>query len=135
YPSSVLKPPSPRADSDAVVERPAGTELLAFEGEVALIIGKPARSVSLDRAWEHVGYVTAANDIGLYDYRAQDKGSNPRSKSRDGYTPIGPELIDAQSIDHKALRLRTWVNGGVVQDDGNSDEELMCPPGQIVAEL
>ena len=92
YPSYFIKATSTLAESDGVVERPAGTELLAFEGEVALIIGKPARNVSLDKAWEHVGYVTAANDIGLYDYRAQDKGSNTRSKSRDGYTPIGQSL-------------------------------------------
>src|SRR5699024_2444235 len=79
YPSYFIKATTTLAESGGVVERPAGTELLAFEGEVALIIGKPARNVSLDKAWEHVGYVTASNDIGLYDYRAQDKGSNTRS--------------------------------------------------------
>ena len=135
YPSYFIKATSTLAESDGVVERPAGTELLAFEGEVALIIGKPARNVPLDKAWEHVGYVTAANDIGLYDYRAQDKGSNTRSKSRDGYTPIGPELIDAQSIDPKSLRLRTWVNGDVVQEDGTSDQDLIFPLAQFVADL
>src|SRR5690625_4430801 len=75
YPSYFIQATSTLAESGGVVERPAGTELLAFEGEVALIIGKRARNVSLDKAWEHVGYVTAANDIVLYEYRAQDKGS------------------------------------------------------------
>ena len=95
----------------ASIERPAGTELLAFEGEIALVIGTAARRVALDDAWAHVGWVTAANDFGLYDLRANDKGSNVRSKGGDGFTPIGPTLLDARAIDPAALRLRTWVNG------------------------
>ena len=47
-PSYFLKATSTLAESGGVVERPAGTELLAFEGEIALIIGKPARNVTLD---------------------------------------------------------------------------------------
>ncbi len=105
----------------------AGTELLAFEGEIALIIGAPAKDVSLEEAWKHVAFVTASNDVGLYDYRAADKGSNTRSKSRDGYTPIGPRLIDAQAIDPKQLRLRTWVNGELVQEGDTSDAEMIFP--------
>lgn len=134
-PSYFLKATSTLAESYGVVERPEGTELLAFEGEIALIIGTPARNVSLEDAWKHVAYVTASNDIGLYDYKVQDKGSNTRSKSRDGYTPIGPELIDAQEIDPKGLRLRTWVNGEVVQEGTSSDEDLIFPLAQFVADL
>ncbi|MGX4761426.1 fumarylacetoacetate hydrolase family protein [Corynebacterium minutissimum] len=134
-PSYFLKATSTLAESGQVVQRPAGTELLAFEGEIALIIGTPARHVSLEEAWKHVAYVTASNDIGLYDYKVQDKGSNTRSKSRDGYTPIGPELIPAQDIDPKALRLRTWVNGEIVQEGTSSDEDLIFPLAQFVADL
>ncbi len=71
-PSYFLKATSTLAESGGVVERPAGTELLAFEGEIALIIGKAARNVSLAEAWDYVAYVTASNDLGIYDYRAQD---------------------------------------------------------------
>lgn len=134
-PSYFLKATSTLAESGGVVERPAGTELLAFEGEIALIIGKPARNVTLDEAWGHVAYVTASNDLGLYDYRAQDKGSNTRSKSRDGYTPIGPMLIDAQTIDPASLRLRTWVNGELAQEGTSSEKDLIFPLAQFVADL
>src|SRR6187401_2898974 len=64
YPSYFLKPSSSVAASGGVAERPAGAELLAFEAEIALIIGTTARSVSLEQAWDHVGWVTAANDLG-----------------------------------------------------------------------
>ncbi|WP_230101202.1 fumarylacetoacetate hydrolase family protein [Microbacterium sp. Bi98] len=132
-PSYFFKPASSVGVSGGTVERPAGTELLAFEGEIALVIGTPARRVSLDDAWSHVGWVTASNDLGLYDLRANDKGSNVRSKGGDGYTPLGPELIDARAIDPAALRVRAWVNGDLRQDDTTAG--LIFPLAQLVADL
>jgi 5-oxopent-3-ene-1,2,5-tricarboxylate decarboxylase / 2-hydroxyhepta-2,4-diene-1,7-dioate isomerase len=132
-PSYFLKPSSSLAPSGATIERPAGTELLAFEGEIALVIGEPARRVSPADGWRHVASVTAANDFGLYDLRAADKGSNVRSKGGDGYTPLGPEHIDAASVDPAALRVRTWVNGRLVQDD--TSDTLLFPFGQLIADL
>ena len=132
-PSYFFKPASSVGVSGGTVERPAGTELLAFEGEIALVIGTTARHVSLDDAWSHVGWVTASNDLGLYDLRANDKGSNVRSKGGDGYTPLGPELIDARSVDPAALRVRAWVNGELRQDDTTAG--LIFPLAQLVADL
>ncbi|WP_136587089.1 fumarylacetoacetate hydrolase family protein [Microbacterium hydrothermale] len=132
-PSYFFKPSSSLAPSGAEIVRPAGTELLAFEGEIALVIGEPARWVTPDAAWSHVASVTAANDFGLYDLRANDKGSNVRSKGGDGYTPLGPALIDAREVDPTALRLRTWVDGALVQDDTTAG--LIFSLAQIVADL
>ncbi len=132
-PSYFFKVSSSVCGTNATLKRPAGTELLAFEGEIALVIGKPARHVALERAWEHVEWVTAANDFGLYDLRANDKGSNVRSKGGDGYTPIGPELIAAAGLDPAALRVRTWVNGDLVQHD--TTEGLLFDLRQFVADL
>lgn len=132
-PSYFFKPASSLAGTDGVVERPAGTELLAFEGEIALVMGTAARRVAVDEAWSHVASVTASNDLGLYDLRANDKGSNVRSKGGDGYTPVGPDLIDASTVDPAALRVRTWVNGELAQDDTTSG--LLFPLPQLVADL
>ena len=132
-PSYFLKPSSSVAASGSTLERPAGTELLAFEGEIALVIGEPARRVSPADGWTHVASVTAANDFGLYDLRAADKGSNVRSKGGDGFTPLGPTLIDAASIDPAGLRVRTWVNGELVQED--TSDTLLFPFGRLVADL
>lgn len=133
HPSYFLKPSSSVAASGGTVERPGGTELLAFEGEIALVIGPPARRVALEDAWSHVAWVTAANDLGLYDLRANDKGSNVRSKGGDGYTPLGPSLIDARAIDPATLRVRTWLNGALVQDDTAAG--MIFPLAQLVADL
>jgi 5-oxopent-3-ene-1,2,5-tricarboxylate decarboxylase/2-hydroxyhepta-2,4-diene-1,7-dioate isomerase len=132
-PSYFLKPSSSVAATGDVIERPAGTELLAFEGEVALVIGTAARHVAVGDAWAHVAWVTAGNDFGLYDLRANDKGSNLRSKGGDGFTPLGPALIDARTVSPDGLRVRTWVDGALAQDDTTAD--LLFPLTQLVADL
>src|SRR5699024_2020703 len=104
-------------------------------GEIALVIGRAAKNVSVENAWSHVASVTASNDFGIYDYRAADKGSNLRNKGRDGYTPVGPRLIDARGVEPTELRVRTWVNGSLAQEDGTSDEQLIFPLSQFVADL
>jgi len=133
HPSYFFKPSSSVAGSGSTIERPAGTELLAFEGEIALIVGTAAHRVSADQAWDAIGWVTAGNDFGLYDLRANDRGSNVRSKGGDGFTPLGPRLIDARSVDPTALRIRTWVNGELAQEGTTAD--LIFSFAQIVADL
>ncbi|MFF3595559.1 fumarylacetoacetate hydrolase family protein [Kitasatospora indigofera] len=133
HPSYFLKPSSSVAASGGEVERPAGTERLTCEGEVALVIGSTARRVGREEAWSHVGWVSAANDLGVAELRAQDHGSNLRSKGGDGFTPLGPRLIDAGTLDPAALRVRTWVNGALVQEDTTAG--LLFPLAQIVADL
>ncbi|WP_427171334.1 fumarylacetoacetate hydrolase family protein [Arthrobacter sp. 92] len=132
-PSYFLKPSTSLSPGGGSVERPAGCELLGFEGEVALIIGTTARRVTPDQAWNHVGYVTAANDLGVYDLRYADKGSNLRSKGGDGFTPVGPGLIPADDVEPGGLRVRTWINGRLAQED--TTDTLLFPFSRLVADL
>src|ERR1700733_4057424 len=134
WPSYFLKPPSTLAADGDPVLRPPWCELLAFEGEVALIIGTRASRVSAADAWEHVRWVTAANDFGVYDLRHADSGSNVRSKGIDGYTPLGPGLLDARAIDPERIRLRTWVNGELAQEAVSGDD-LLFSFADIVADI
>jgi 2-keto-4-pentenoate hydratase/2-oxohepta-3-ene-1,7-dioic acid hydratase in catechol pathway/regulator of RNase E activity RraA len=132
-PSYFFKPSSSIAPSGATLERPAGTQLLAFEGEIALVVGQRVRRVAPESGWAAISAVTAANDFGIYDLRGADKGSNVRSKGGDGFTPLGPLLIPAGAVGPAALRVRTWLNGTLVQDD--STEGLLFTFGQLVADL
>ena len=134
WPSYFLKPSSSLAESGDPVARPPGCELLAFEGEVALVIGRRARRVSRADGWDHVAWVTAANDFGVYDLRYADRGSNVRSKGIDGFTPLGPRLIDARAVGLATLRLRTWVNGSLAQDAWPA-RDMLFGFGDIVADL
>jgi 2-keto-4-pentenoate hydratase/2-oxohepta-3-ene-1,7-dioic acid hydratase in catechol pathway/regulator of RNase E activity RraA len=129
YPSYFFKPPSSISGDGATVERPHGCELLAYEGEIAVVIGRRARRVDAAEAWSHVSHVAAANDLGVYDLRYADRGSNVHSKGWDGCTPLGP-LADATGLDPAALRIVTRVNGTVVQE-GRTDELLFSLPALV----
>jgi 5-oxopent-3-ene-1,2,5-tricarboxylate decarboxylase/2-hydroxyhepta-2,4-diene-1,7-dioate isomerase len=132
-PSYFFKPASSlAADGDPIV-RPQGCELLCYEGEVALVIGTAARRVSVEDAAAHIGWIAAANDVGVYDLRWADRGSNVLAKGQDGFTPIGPRLVPASELDLGNLVLRTYVNGEVVQEASTS--ELIFTFAQLVADL
>ncbi|GLZ41346.1 fumarylacetoacetate hydrolase family protein [Actinokineospora sp. NBRC 105648] len=129
-PSYFVKPPSSLSWSGRDLVRPKGTVLSAFEGEIAVVIGKTAYQVPRSEALDHVAGVTAANDFGVHDLRYADRGSNLRSKGADGYTPVGPALLDPRTAD---LTLRTWVNGTLVQEA--KVDELLFDFAYLIADL
>nr|WP_232292011.1 fumarylacetoacetate hydrolase family protein [Frankia sp. QA3] len=133
FPSYFLKPPSSLSEAGSAVTRPRGCELLAFEGEIALVVGERVRNVPRELAWSCVRALTAANDFGVYDLRYADRGANVRSKGADEFTPIGPRLLDARLVDPAQLRLRTWVNNELVQDATTA--ELLFGFDLLVADL
>lgn len=132
-PSYFLKAPSTLSAHGAPVVRPLGCELLAFEGEIALVMRAVPKNVDRDEAWSYVTAVTAANDFGVYDLRYADPGSNVHSKGWDGFTPIGPTYLDASAVDPASLRVRTWVNGELAQDADSID--LIFSPEFVIADL
>jgi 5-oxopent-3-ene-1,2,5-tricarboxylate decarboxylase/2-hydroxyhepta-2,4-diene-1,7-dioate isomerase len=131
-PSYFLKPVSSLARSGDPVMRPRGTHLLGVEGEIAAIIGRRARHVAPEQGADHVGWFAPANDVGLYDMRWADRGSNLFSKGQDGFTPIGTPVA-AELLDPHGLTVRTRVNGVIVQEDSSAN--LIFPVGLLVADL
>jgi 2-keto-4-pentenoate hydratase/2-oxohepta-3-ene-1,7-dioic acid hydratase in catechol pathway/regulator of RNase E activity RraA len=132
--SYFLKPPSALTASGEPVERPPDCDLLAFEGEIALVIGTRASRVPRDDAWSHVAWVTAANDFAVYDLRYADRGGNVRSKGIDRLTPLGPCLLDAREIDQAQLRICTWLNGKLVQE-ARTGEDMLFGFDDMIADL
>ena len=130
-PSYFLKPTTSLSGGGDVV-RPQGTELLAFEGEIAVIIGSRARNVTPDEATAAIGWYAPANDFGLHDFRWADRGSNVMAKGQDGYTPLGPAM-PAAGVDPAELHLTATVNGEVRQDTTGAD--LIFSFAQLVADL
>ena len=131
-PSYFLKPVSSVAASGDAVARPRGTELLAIEGEIAAIVGRRARHVAPEHGAEHIGWFAPANDVGLYDMRWADRGSNLLSKGQDRFTPIGAP-VPADRVDPERLTLGTRVNGELIQEDSSAN--MIFPFGLLVADL
>jgi 5-oxopent-3-ene-1,2,5-tricarboxylate decarboxylase/2-hydroxyhepta-2,4-diene-1,7-dioate isomerase len=99
--------------------RPANTQYLNYEGEVAAIVGRPMRNVAPADVWDHLAGFAPANDVGCHDFRDTDAGSMLRVKGQDGFCPIGPGLV--RGVDVRASVLRTYVNGRVVQEGAVSE--------------
>lgn len=134
FPSYRLKPPSSLADRGGEAVLPDGCRQVGFGGQVALVIGEPARSVRPDDGLDHVAAVTAADDLVVLDLRHVDGGSDLRAGGGDGFTPVGPRLLDAHRVDLSALVVRTWHNGHLVQEAAVADD-LLFPFGLLVADL
>ncbi|MEW2080424.1 fumarylacetoacetate hydrolase family protein [Streptomyces sp. NPDC005283] len=118
-PTYFHKPTSSLNAHQGAVVRPGGCKWLNYEGEVAIVIGRTCRNVAPDRAGEYIAGYTIANDFGLHDFRDTDAGSMLRVKGSDTLCPLGPGLVT--DWDFHGKRLRTYVNGEVVQD-GSTDE-------------
>ena len=118
-PTWFQKPVSALNAHGGAVVRPANCHYLNYEGEVAIVIGRTARNITLDTAAEYIAGYSIANDFGLHDFRDTDAGSMLRVKGADTFCPIGPGLITDWDFRNKTMR--TLVNGEIRQD-GSTDE-------------
>ena len=103
------------------VVRPQRCRFLNYEGEIAIVIGKPTYDISPAEAAGHIAGYTIANDYGLHDFRDTDAGSMLRVKGSDTLCPVGPGLVT--DWDFRDKRIRTLVNGKVAQDGNTSEME------------
>jgi len=132
-PSYFMKPPTTLNGHRGALRRPKGARFLNYEGEVAVVIGTRMHGVSQDTVLDHVAGYAVANDVGLHDFRHADRGSMLRVKGQDGFCPIGPELVPASEFDPTSFEIRTYLNGGVVQQGSAAD--LIWPISYLLADL
>jgi 5-oxopent-3-ene-1,2,5-tricarboxylate decarboxylase/2-hydroxyhepta-2,4-diene-1,7-dioate isomerase len=133
-PSYFLKPPSSLSAHRRPVARPRGCRFLNYEGELAVVIGERCSDTSIADALRYVRGYTVANDWGVHDFRHADRGSMLRVKGQDGFCPLGPVLVDADDVDPEDLTIRTYVNGGLVQE-GSTADDLMFSVAYQIADL
>ncbi len=90
-----------------------------YECELAVVIGRRVRDISVADALKCVLGYTAANEVTA---RKWAKVSQIRGKSFDRFCPLGPAIVTADEIpDPQKLRLTTTLNGEVMQDGNTSD--------------
>lgn len=102
---------------DAIVLPPQSSQV-EHEGELAVVIGKIAKSVSADRALEYVFGYTIGNDVTARDLQHSD-GQWARAKGFDTFCPLGP--IVETDFDELGGTLITRVNGDVRQSGALDD--------------
>ena len=116
-PRFALKPSTSVIGEADLVRLPASSSQVEFEGELAVVIGSPARNVAAENALRHVFGYAAANDVTARDHYRAD-GEAARAKGYDSFCPLGPWVETV--LDPAELRIVTRVNGEVRQDGSTS---------------
>ena len=108
--------------------RPPGVGFMHYECELTVVVGRTARKVRRDDAYDFIAGYSVANDYAIRDYLENWYRPNLRVKNRDTCTPLGPWRVDAADIaDPMQLGLRTMVNGKLTQS-GNTRDMIFTIP-------
>lgn len=114
FPSSVIGP-------DANILLPSPGSQVDYEVELAIVIGRPGRTIARGDAMDHVFGYTVINDVSARDvqFRAHQMDLG---KGFDTFCPMGPWIVTRDEVpDPAAVRVRSWVNGELRQDASTSE--------------
>jgi 2-keto-4-pentenoate hydratase/2-oxohepta-3-ene-1,7-dioic acid hydratase in catechol pathway len=105
---------------------PAVSDMVDYEGELAMVIGRRCQNVPAARALEVVAGYTVINDVSARDWQWRSP-TFTLGKSFDTHAPCGPELVTGDELgDPGALGIRTWVNDELRQDSTTADLIFGC---------
>jgi len=130
----------------AMIQLPHASDKVDYEAELAFVIGREAKGVSADRAFDHVAGYTIVNDVTARDLQAREK-QWARAKGLDTFAPCGPWLVTPDELgDPHALDIELRVNGELRQQSNTSDlifkipqlvefisQDLTLRPGDIIS--
>ncbi|WP_395703045.1 fumarylacetoacetate hydrolase family protein [Aquabacterium sp.] len=113
------------------VVKPRVSDTLDWEGELAVIIGRPGRDIPAERAWEHVAGYSIYNDVSVREWQFHAK-QIASGKNFEGTGPFGPWMVTADEIEPgRPLRLQTRLNGEVLQDSHTG--HMIFPVPRLIA--
>ena len=117
-PLMFLKPNTSVVGPGDPVFYPRQSQEVHYEGELAVVIGRICRDVPAERAADVIFGYTVGNDVTARDLQRKD-GQFTRAKGFDSFCPLGPWI--ETELDVSDLRVRTFLNGDVVQDGSTKD--------------
>ncbi len=112
-----LKPNTSIVGPNAPIVLPPSSSEVHYEGELAVVIGRPCKDVAAARAGEVILGYTVANDVTARDQQRHD-GQWTRAKSYDTFCPLGP-WIETQ-LDASDVEITTEVDGEQKQNSRSS---------------
>ncbi len=94
-----------------------------YEAELAIVLGRECRNATRANAMDFVLGYTCANDVSARDWQRDFGGGQwNHAKSFDTFCPLGPVLVTKDEIPNpNALRIRSILNGTVMQDSSTAD--------------
>ncbi|MEV0079982.1 fumarylacetoacetate hydrolase family protein [Nocardia neocaledoniensis] len=116
---------------DDIVLPPESTQV-DYEGELAVVIGRPGRRIAEADAAEYVLGYSTANDITMRDFQYKTH-QWMQGKAWQASTPLGPSLVTAAEVDLSTAGIRTVLNGEKVQESDLSMLIFSIP--RLIAEI
>ncbi len=117
-PEPFFKTTSSLIGHNDVIQIPNDSEKVDAESELVIVIGKVAKNVLAEDAFNYIFGYTCGNDVSARDWQKGDK-SWWRAKSSDTFSPIGPFIVT--DIDPENLEINGSINGEVVQNCNTSE--------------
>ena len=121
-----LKPPSALIGPGDAIVMPKGAGQVDYEGEIGVRIGKRARHVTKDAAWDYVDGLLPINDVTARELQRAD-GQWSRAKGFDTFCPLGPVVVTADEFDPSAVAVQCHVNDEARQT-GNTRDLIFSLP-------
>ena len=136
YPLVFFKNPQAVTSNGAPIVIPAICKLngpqVDYEGELAVIIGKPCKDVKEEDALDYVGGYAVANDVSARWWQKKGSGGQfCRGKSFDTFCPLSEPVIASQVADPQNLRIVTKLNGNEMQNE--STKAMIFSVKQIIS--
>ena len=112
-----FKPPSSLLDPEGTIIRPSVCQKMDYEAELAAVIKRKAKNITVEQVHDHVLGYTCFNDVTARDIQSKD-GQWTRAKSFDTFSPVGPVI--SAGIDPNNLKIELVLNGEVKQSSHTS---------------
>jgi 2-keto-4-pentenoate hydratase/2-oxohepta-3-ene-1,7-dioic acid hydratase in catechol pathway len=105
------------------VRVPRGSTKLDWEVELGVVIGRRAQYLDgPGAAMEHIAGFVLVDDLSERAFQLEESGGQwSKGKIAPGFCPTGPWLVTPDELDHRDLRLRSWVGGQPRQDSSTKD--------------
>ena len=117
------------APGEAVI-LPSTSQQVDYEAELAVVMGRRAKHIEADHAYDYVLGYTAFNDVTARDFQFAD-GQWQRGKSCDTFAPMGQTIVTTDAIpDPHKLSIKLVLNGQTMQDS-NTDQMIFGVPALI----
>ena len=123
-----IKPSTTVNRTGGIIIYPKISKQVDYEGELAVVIGKTTKQVSVEEADNHIFGYTVINDVTARDFTLGD-GQWTRGKSCDGFAPIGPCI--ETDLDPLNQRIVTKVNGEIKQNSNTN--QMIFSPQEIIS--
>jgi 2-keto-4-pentenoate hydratase/2-oxohepta-3-ene-1,7-dioic acid hydratase in catechol pathway len=132
-PALVIKPRTALNSTDSDIVCPDFVTQLDYEVELAMVIGKNCKNVSVNDASNSIFGYMVFNDVSARDIQFKDKQFT-RGKSFDSFAPCGPWITTKDEIkDVQNLKLTTKINGELRQNSSTNNMFIKIP--EIISKI